>query len=141
MVVITLVGELQAKKGETFAYNGPLSECRDCKLKTICFNLDAGKWYRIANVRSIHHECKIHENGVRVVEAELVGIPASIPSKSAIEGTVIAFEPRRCGEFSCASYKLCNPVGISPGAKYRVTSVLEDVDCEDGRALRKVLLA
>jgi uncharacterized protein (UPF0179 family) len=140
MVVITLVGELQARQGGTFAYTGPISECRDCKLKTICFNLDAGKWYKIVNVRSIHHDCRLHENGVRVVEAEPVGIPAAIPSKSAIEGTVIAFEPRRCGTVSCENYRLCNPIGVTPGGKYRVTSVLEEVSCEDGQALKKVLM-
>lgn len=141
MVVITLVGELQARKGETFAYTGPISECRDCKLKTICFNLDAGKWYRISNVRSIHHDCKIHENGVRVIEAEPIGIPASVPNKSAVEGTTIAFEPRRCNSVSCANYRYCHPVGISSGGKYHVTSVLGDVDCENGQTLRRVLLA
>ena len=141
MVVITLVGELQAKKGETFAYTGPISECRNCKLKTICFNLDAGKWYRVSNVRNIHHECKIHENGVRVIEVEPIGIPASVPSKSAVEGTTIAFEPRRCRSFSCAYYRFCNPVGVNSGGKYRVTGVLGDVDCVNGQALRRVLLA
>lgn len=141
MVIITLVGELQAKKGEQFAYTGPISECRECRLKTICFNLDIGKWYRISNVRNIHHECKIHENGVRVIEVEPIGIPASVPSKSAVEGTTITFEPRRCRSFSCINYRLCNPVGINPGGKYRITTVLGSIDCSDGQALRKVLLA
>jgi len=140
MVVITLVGKLQAKKGETFVYCGPLSECRDCKLKTVCFNLDVGKWYKVANVRNIHHECKIHESGVRVIEAEPIGIPASVPSKSAIEGTSILFEPRRCGRIGCSSFRLCNPVGINPGAKYQITTVFEEVLCDEGRLMKRVFL-
>jgi len=141
MVVITLVGELQARKGETFVYCGPLSECRDCKLKTVCFNLDVGRWYRISSVREIHHDCKIHERGVRVVAAEPIGIPASVPSKSAIEGTSLAFEPRECDSISCGNYRLCHPIGISPGTKFRISTVFGEVDCDDGQQLKKVFLS
>ena len=66
MVIITLIGEHLAKEGEEFVYRGPLTECRDCKLKGVCFNLDAGGLYRIRSVRPVHHECRIHEEGVRV---------------------------------------------------------------------------
>jgi hypothetical protein len=141
MVVITLVGELQAKKGETFVYTGPLSECRECKLKTVCFNLDIGKWYTVGAVREKHHDCKVHEGGVRVVEAEPAGIPASIPARSAVEGTIISFEPRQCDSFGCESFILCHPTGVSGGAKYQVSKVLDDIDCEEGRPLKKVILA
>lgn len=141
MVVITLVGEMQAKKGETFVYCGPLSECRECKLKTVCFNLDVGRWYSVSSVREKHHDCKIHEGGVRVVEVEAVGIPASVPTRTAIEGTTLSFEPRQCDSISCESYRLCHPTGISGGMKYQVLQVLGDVDCEDGRPLKKVTLA
>lgn len=140
MVVITLVGELQARKGETFVYCGPLSECRECKLKTVCFNLDVGRLYRVSSVRQKHHECKIHENGVRVIEAEPIGIPASVPSKSAVEGTMISFEPRQCNSIYCGSYRLCHPLGVASGTKYQVAEVHGEIACEDGLPLKKVTL-
>ncbi|MDH4123851.1 MAG: UPF0179 family protein [Thermoplasmata archaeon] len=140
MATITLIGELLAKKGETFVYLGPLSECRDCKLKTVCFNLDVGKWYTISSVREIHHDCKIHENGVRVVEAEPVGIPASVLSRYAIEGISISFEPNRCSYFSCENYRLCNPIGINSGGKYQVTTVFNEIECKNGQPMKKVFL-
>ncbi len=58
MVVITLIGEHQAKEGEQFVYRGPLTECRECKLKAVCFNLDPGSMYRIKKIRDVHHECR-----------------------------------------------------------------------------------
>jgi hypothetical protein len=141
MVIITLVGELLAKKDATFVYNGPISDCRDCKLKTVCFNLDSGRWYRISTVRNKHHECKVHEKGVRVIEVELTGIPASVPIKSAVEGTTVSFEPRRCGILSCENYRLCNPLGITNGAKFQVSEVGGEISCESGQLLRRVTLS
>ena len=140
MVIITLVGELQAKKGNTFVYCGPLSECRECKLKTVCFNLDVGRWYRVSSVREKHHDCKVHEGGVRVVEAEPTGIPASIPARSAMEGITISFEPRQCDSVQCENYRLCHPTGVAGGARYQVSEVIGDMQCEDGRPLKKVTL-
>jgi uncharacterized protein (UPF0179 family) len=140
VVVITLVGELQARKGDTFVYCGPLSECRECKLKTVCFNLDVGRWYKVSSVREKHHECKVHEKGVRVVEAEQIGIPASVPARSAVEGTTISFEPRQCSSFYCENYRLCHPTGVVGGAKYQVSEVVGDLECADGRPLKRVTL-
>jgi len=140
MVVITLLGELQARKDGVFVYCGPLSECRECKLKTVCFNLDVGKWYKVSSVREKHHDCRVHEGGVRVIEAEPVGIPASIPARSAVEGTTISFEPRQCSSIDCESYRLCHPIGIIGGAKYQISEVVDDVQCADGRPLKKVTL-
>ncbi|PJB22268.1 MAG: hypothetical protein CO114_00925, partial [Euryarchaeota archaeon CG_4_9_14_3_um_filter_38_12] len=72
MVLVTLVGEKIAKKDNEFIYIGSLPECRGCKLKTVCFNLDEGRRYKITNIRDIHHDCKIHEGGVRIVEVEKI---------------------------------------------------------------------
>lgn len=140
MVVITLLGELQAKKDEIFVYCGPLADCRDCRLKTVCFNLDEGKWYRVNAVRDIHHDCRIHEDGVRVVEAEPVGIPASIPARYAVEGTTIQFEPRLCNSLKCENRRLCRPVGIPTGARYQITTVKGEISCENGKSLRSVIM-
>jgi len=56
MVAITLVGEKQAREGQMFVFVGPLTECRDCKLKTVCFNLEEGRTYVIKSVRTVHHD-------------------------------------------------------------------------------------
>lgn len=140
MVVVTLVGELLAKENEVIVYFGPLSECRECKLKTVCFNLDLGHWYKVVSVREVHHECKIHEEGVRVVEVEAFDIPAVIQSKIAVEGTMLKFESPKCSSISCANFRLCHPIGVSDGNKYTISSVFDDVDCEEGKNLKRVHL-
>jgi len=141
MVIITIIGELLAKKNELFIYCGPLSECRECKLKTVCFNLELGRQYCVKSVRDVHHDCRIHEDGVRVVEVENAGILASVPSKLAIDGATFSFKSRDCPIFSCENYWLCHPFGVNAGTKYRISSVEGNLSCEEGQSLRKVLLS
>lgn len=141
MVVVTLVGELLAKRDEIFVYCGPLSECRECKLKTVCFNLDIGRRYRVSSIRDVHHECKIHEDGVRVVEVESIEVPASIPSRFAVEGTSFVFESRSCPILSCEHYRFCHPCGVIDGTRYRISSVEWDISCELGHSLKKAMLS
>lgn len=78
MVLVTVVGEQQCKKGFEFVFGGPLAECRECKVKNVCFHLEQNKEYRVTETRDVHHECKIHEGGVRVVEVE------KLPRKSVV---------------------------------------------------------
>ena len=120
MVVITLIGEHLAKAGEEFVYRGPLTECRDCKLKGVCFNLDAGGMYRIKNVREVKHECRIHEEGVRVVEVEKVPVKCALLQKYAMEGSTITFETVKCHTLGCPNYRTCHPVGLERNMKFRV---------------------
>jgi len=138
MVIITLVGEFQAKKDETFIYIGPLSECRECKLKTVCFNLEIGRWYRVISLRDVRHECKVHEEGVRVTEVEPVEIFVSIPSVLAVDRASFSYKPRKCSVLSCDNYRLCHPLGITAGNKFHITSVEGDIKCEMGYSLKKV---
>ena len=79
MVVVTLIGEDFAEVGKTFVFRGPITECRDCKLKGICFNLDAGCRYCVKEVRDVHHECRIHESGVCAAEVEKLNINGAVP--------------------------------------------------------------
>ncbi len=141
MAIVTLIGKELAKKGTEFVYLGPLTECRDCKLRNACFNLEPGRMYRISKVRDTEHECKIHEGGkVVAVEVEKVPVEAAIPSKMAVEGTVIRFESQKCLNIGCASYPLCNPLGLKEGSRYRVIKIKGDVKCPEGRTLKSVLL-
>lgn len=140
MVVITLIGEHQARVGDMFVYRGPLTECRDCKLKAVCFNLDAGGLYRITKVRDVKHECRIHEEGVRVVEVEKEKHPGALPMRSAIEGSTITFEAVKCDELGCQNWKLCHPMGVEKQMRFRVAKVDKELKCPAGLRMMAVVL-
>ncbi len=140
MVTVTLVGETQAKEGQMFVFVGPLTECRDCRLKTVCFNLQEGRTYIIKSVRTIHHDCKVHEGGVRVVEVEKAPIRTTIPARAALEGTTYAWQGKECQNLGCSRYILCTPKGMKAAEKYRVVKVVGYVDCPDGEVLKEVVL-
>jgi uncharacterized protein (UPF0179 family) len=135
-----LIGEHQAKEGEQFVYRGPLTECRDCKLKAVCFNLDAGSTYKITVIRDVHHECKIHEEGVRVVEVEKIPMRCVVGQKYAMEGSVITLGDMRCKNLGCEKYRLCYPLGLERSARYRVTAIKGEVECPEGIKLVEVEL-
>jgi hypothetical protein len=138
MVIITLIGEHQAKEGEEFVYRGPLTECRDCKLKAVCFNLDPGSAYMITGLREVKHQCRMHEDGVRVVEVEKVPLRCAVSSKLAIEGSTITLNGTRCGNLGCDNYRLCNPTWVTSNPKRRVTVLHGDIKCPDGSKMIEV---
>jgi len=140
MVAITLIGEKQAKEGQMFVFMGPLTECRDCRLKQVCFNLEEGRTYTVKLVRSVHHECKIHEGGARVVEVEKSPIRATLPTRAALEGTSVNWEEKGCQNIGCSHFGVCSPKGMKGGEKYRIVKVVGYTDCPDGQTLKEVML-
>ena len=140
MVAVTLIGEKQAKEGRMFLFVGPLTECRDCKLKTVCFNLEEGRTYIITSVRNVHHDCRVHEGGVRVVEVEKAPIRTAVPPRNALEGTTLNWEDKSCLNVGCHHYHLCGPKGMKPGEKYRVVKVIGYIECPDSQQLKEVML-
>ncbi|MCK4455801.1 MAG: UPF0179 family protein, partial [Thermoplasmata archaeon] len=120
---------------------GPLSECKDCRLKGVCFNLEEGKRYRISSVRRLHHSCRVHEDGVRVVEVEAVPVDAVVSVKSAVEGSTVTLEFPKCGEIGCEHYRLCHPLGLKDRQKATIIEVKEKVKCPRKRPLKWVRLA
>jgi len=140
MVLVTVVGEQQSKKGFEFVFQGPLAECRECKVKNVCFHLEQNRWYRVTEVRDVHHECKIHEGGVRVVEVEKLPTRAAIPARAAVEGSMLTFEESDCDRIGCPSYRLCRPAGAAEGMRFRIASVEKEIFCPRGESLRVVLL-
>ncbi|MCU0852693.1 MAG: UPF0179 family protein [Thermoplasmata archaeon] len=140
MVLITVVGEQQCRKGMEFVFGGPIADCRECKVKTICFHLEQSRRYRVVEVRDVHHECKIHEGGVRVVEVEKLPTEAAIRKEVAVEGSMITYEETSCNRIGCVNFKLCRPLGASEGMRLRVASAKEDIECPKGERLRLVLL-
>ncbi|MFA5312202.1 MAG: UPF0179 family protein [Methanomassiliicoccales archaeon] len=140
MVIITLIGERQAKEGVRFIYRGPLTECRDCKLKAVCFNLDVGGMYKIKAKRDVHHECKIHEDGVRVVEVERVPMRAAVSKKSAVDGSTVSIEELKCKDLGCARYMVCHPPGLEKGMKGKIVKICGDIECPEGLKVVEVML-
>ncbi len=141
MVLVTVVGELQCRRGFEFVFTGPLAECRDCKVRNVCFHLDENRRYRVVDVRDVHHECKVHEAGVRVVEVERVPTKAALPSRVALEGSMITYQAGNCRTVGCQYHGLCSPPGASDGMRFKVLSVEPgEVRCPLGKSLRVVAL-
>jgi uncharacterized protein (UPF0179 family) len=70
---VTLVGATWAIEGEVFYYYGPnTAECRGCKMQSVCFSPEAGKWYRITGIRDTKNPCRLHYEGVIAVDYEEV---------------------------------------------------------------------
>ncbi|MCK5024465.1 MAG: UPF0179 family protein [Thermoplasmata archaeon] len=140
MVLLTVIGRKLAKPGSEFIFIGPNSNCKDCKVKTICFHLEKGTKYKIINARDVVHDCPQHEDNVVIIEVEEVPREAIIPKKQAMEGTTITFELPKCKERGCLHYQLCFPVGMKSGLKRQVSSVIENVECANGQNRIKVIL-
>jgi len=129
MVLITLVGETQARIGNRFYFLGPLGDCKECRLRGICFNLEPGSLYEVVALRDTNHECSVHEGSVRAVEVERKPIPAAVSRKYAIDGSVITFESKRCDDLECENRVYCVPVSIKDGMKLRITEIIGDLEC------------
>lgn len=139
MVLVTLIGELQAKIGNEFIYLGPILNCKNCNLKKICSNMKIGGKYKITKIRDVHHECKIHEGGVRVIEVEKLPRNAAIDAKLAIEGSLVNLKPPKCNQRGCENYNLCHPYGIEDG-RYKIIKVGEEIKCPKDSKLKKILI-
>ncbi len=139
--MITLIGKDLAKEGMEFQYLGPLLECKNCKLKNVCFNLDEGKWYRITKIRDKEHDCKVHDGGkVVTVEVEEIPVPLALSAKSVVEGETISFKPVNCKEYDCEYYELCHPMGLREGTKIKIEKIEGEINCPRNKDLKKVLV-
>lgn len=139
-MLVTLVGDKQVKEGNEFIYVGPLTDCKDCRLKAVCFNLDAGRKYKIKSLRGVRHDCKIHEEGVQVVEVEAVPMTIALNGKSAIEGSTVTYEFPKCDDVSCETYRLCRPIAMGKGGRAKILRVGKDLKCPRGYELKKVTI-
>lgn len=135
MVLITLIGEPVAKTGNRFVYLGPQIDCKECRLRTVCFNLETGCRYEITGVRNQTHECVSGEGRVCVVEVEKIPIETAVPKKAAIEGSMITFKSPKCGNLGCPDYFLCHPVGAADGGKYSLSEIGKSVECSLGEKM------
>jgi len=138
-MMVTLIGEKLAKIGYEFIYWGPISECRDCRLKNVCFALDEGRRYRITKVRDVKHDCEVHEGGARVVEVEKTETPVVVESQYGIAGSTLSYQARLpCLNLGCQYYRLCFPLGFKGGERLRVSVVEREITCPEGQKLVEV---
>ncbi len=137
MVLVTLVGEQLALEGQEFTYLGSNSECRNCQLKTVCFNLKQGRTYRITKIRDKSHDCNIHEGKVIVVEVEELPLTVAI-SKEHPEGATISIEKKDCKNIGCEVYDICTNTAFQNGKNYTIKKVYEKIKCPRHFELYKV---
>jgi uncharacterized protein (UPF0179 family) len=138
MPLVTLIGEKLAKEDTEFIYIGPNNECRNCKLKTVCFNLKTGRKYKITSIREKRHNCSVHEGNAAVVEVQELPIISTVDKKFS-EGENIKFEGEGCKSIGCANYDLCN-LGLNKEKKYKVIKIYEKVECPMGYELNRAEL-
>lgn len=139
---LTLVPLGHAKLGARFTFMGanPGDECDGCPLQRLCFGLQPGQRYRVAEVRAAVHPCNLHDDGkVQVVRVEPIAFESSVETKR-LRGTAVTWSPIDCGFAECANWKLCHPIGPAAGAKYRVEGDGEALPCPMHYDLRKVRL-
>lgn len=133
-MIVTLIGHELAREGGEFTYVGANNECRSCQLKTVCFNLKAGRDYRVTKLRDKRHDCPIHEGGVVVVEVEeqpLVGVVG----REVMPGEVTKLQRLACRNIGCDHYSLCTTLAVQPEKSYVVTKACEKIDCPKGQTL------
>ena len=138
MPLVTLIGEKLAKEECEFIYIGPNNECRNCKLKTVCFNLKPGRKYKITNIRDKHHGCNIHEGNATVVEVQEMPIITAIDKKLS-EGKDVKFESEVCRSIGCTNYELCG-INLNREKNYKIIKIYEKIECPMGYELHKAEL-
>ena len=136
MPLVTLIGEKLAKVDNIFTYLGPNNECRNCKLKTVCFNLKVGRNYKITNIRDKKHNCNVHEGTAVVVEVEKQPIITAIDKKHT-EGSKTKIENNDCDNIGCKNYDLCK-IDLQKDKNYVIKKIHGDIECPIGKNLQKV---
>lgn len=139
MTSITIIGEKLANKDEEFIFIGPQNDCKNCKLKNICFNLKQYHQYKITSVRDKRHSCSVHAGDAIVVEVDEQPIETTIEKKYT-KGSVITYETKECNEKLCLYYDLCINKALEPDKKYLITDILDDIPCSKGETIQRVTL-
>ena len=138
MALVTLIGERLAEKDLEFIYLGPNNDCKNCKLKTVCFNLRQNRRYKIKKVRDKKHNCKIHEGTATVVEVEQLPIITAIDKKYT-EGSKAKIEKIDCNNIGCENYNYCKEK-IQKDKNYVIEKIHGDIKCPLGYKLQKATL-
>jgi uncharacterized protein (UPF0179 family) len=103
-------------------------------------NLEAGRTYRVVEVREKTFPCSVHADGVQVVRVVEPELDVAIESRLAFPGGIITFSPPDCGHRACPVYPRCVPAGIANGNRCRVLTIGGEVECPVNRSLRRATL-
>lgn len=137
---ITLIGEHQARVGARFLNDRPCEVASECPVAKACQNLAWDHPYVVTGVRPVHHDvCKVHENGVRVVEVEELPLLASL-EVGKTRGTMARWAPPVCHIRACPNWDRCFPHGLVSGAEYELVQVDRRLDCPMGYELVGVVV-
>ena len=139
MALVTLIGEKLAKQENIFTYIGPNNECRNCKLKTVCFNLKVGRKYQITNIRDKKHNCNVHDGVVVVVEVKEMPLITSIDKKHS-EGKKVKIDKKECNNIGCDNYEICC-INLQKEKEYTISKIYEDLECPLNYELKKAELS
>ncbi|MCL2550477.1 MAG: UPF0179 family protein [Methanimicrococcus sp.] len=140
---ITVIGNRLAKPGETFYFLEEQAECKKCKIRGTCLNLDSGRKYEVVSVRnSTLLDCELHDGGVLAVNVKKAPIEAFVDSKKAVVGAKISFDPvkvKSVDDDDAPNVELFAPKGLLKGDKCVVKEVFEGVE-KDGKTYKRVIL-
>ena len=140
MPLVTLIGRKLASEGLEFMYMGPLNDCRNCKLKTVCFNLKKGRDYKITKIRDKQHSCNVHDGNVAVVEVEELPLFTSV-EETVTEGSDVKIAKNDCTSIGCVHYDLCTNRALQKDRTYKVLKVYEAIECPIHHKLKRAELS
>lgn len=97
--------------------------------------LDKGRVYSVTAVRDKSFSCRVHEEGVRVVEIVEPDFEVVIENRMAFLGGTITYKPQECLKVSCPQFKKCVPIGLTKGDKCKIIEVAGSIQCPSERPL------
>ena len=139
MVLITLIGEKLAMEGLEFTYIGSNSECKNCRLKTVCFHLKPGRNYTITNIRDKKHPCNVHEGNAVIIEVNELPFIAAV-TKEVAEGTKTTVERQKCKNITCEFFNVCTNRILQKKKNYTIKKTFGKIECPLDHELYKVEL-
>jgi uncharacterized protein (UPF0179 family) len=102
--------------------------------------LESGRIYRVMKIRDKFFPCKVHEEGVQVVEVSEPDLEGYIDTRLAFPSGIITFKSQDCLDVLCQNYKKCVPLGLVNGDKCTILCVKDPVKCPLNRSLVRVKL-
>ena len=136
---ITMVGLKQAREGFSFVMAKATEDCKNCELVSTCMNLETGRVYTVVKMRNKVFPCRVHEEGVRVVEVEEPPIETAIEQRTAFPLSVITVKPRIC-KARCANVSLCAPFGLSSDDRCQILEIRGRIECPLNQHLVRVIV-
>lgn len=140
MPKISLIGRDLAKPDLEFQFIGPLVNCSSCAIKNVCFNLEAGKAYRITKVRDKLNNCFVFNGDkVKTVEVEEIDDELTMQFGRTIqEGSTVTTKSIRCDYVTCQYIEKCNLLHYKEGRKVTIKKVGPKVECPKKYNIRMV---